>query len=380
MDPPPLIAHVIHRLGIGGLENGLVNLLNHLPEADFRHAVICLTDATTFKQRIKRDDVTIHALHKREGKDPAIYSRLWRLFRRLRPRLVHSRNLAALDAQLPALLAGVAIRVHGEHGRDIYDLTGDNRKYLLLRRALRPAITRYVPMSKDLASWLRERVGVPDERITQIYNGVDVDRYRPDPTARERWPLPSWRRRDLVLVGSVGRMEAVKDPLTLARAFVELYASVGPSARKQLRFVHLGDGPLRVRAEELFERHGLSRICWLPGARDDVPDLLPALDVFVLPSLGEGISNTILEAMACALPVIATDVGGNSELVTGQTGTLVPSDDARAMAGALAGYLADPGRLAAQGRAGRRRIETSFALPVMIHRYHSLYSGLLGRD
>ena len=125
----PLIAHVIYRLGIGGLENGLVNLINRLPESRYRHVIISLTDVSDFKQRIKRQDVGCIALNKRAGNDVMMLWRLWRLFRRLRPSSVHSRNLAALEAQFPAWLAGVPCRIHGEHGRDVSDMDGFSKKY-----------------------------------------------------------------------------------------------------------------------------------------------------------------------------------------------------------------------------------------------------------
>ncbi len=378
MSRPPLIAHVIHRLGVGGLENGLVNLLNHLPRDDYRHAVVCLTHATDFAERIRREDVTVHELNKREGKDPAVYGTLWRLFRRLRPALVHSRNLAALDAQVPAALAGVPLRVHGEHGRDIYDLTGDNRKYLMLRRLMRPLVTRWVPMSRDLERWLRERVGVNPRRIRQLYSGVDTERFRPRAGARARWPEPSLRDPGLFVIGAVGRMEAVKDPLNLVRAFARLHRQVPEGDRARLRLVYLGGGGLHGQARALLAEAGMAGQAWLPGDRDDVADLLPGFDVFALPSLGEGVSNTVLEAMACGLPVVATDVGGNRELVTADTGILVPSRDPDALAGALAHYLAQPGTTRGHGAAGRRRVEQHFALPVMVERYHSLYQELLG--
>ena len=364
---------------MGGLENGLVNLLNNLPREHYRHAVICLTNATDFAARIRRDDVAVYELHKRDGKDPAIYRALWRLFRRLRPTIVHSRNLAALDAQVPAWLAGVPVRIHGEHGRDIYDLTGENRKYLLLRKLLRPLITRWVPMSRDLEGWLRDRVGVMPARISQLYSGVDAQRFHPDPGARERWPIAQWRDPSTLIIGAVGRMEYVKDPLNLVRAFIALCASLSPQQAASVRLAYLGDGQLRVEAQALIDVAGLTAQCWLPGARDDVPALMAGFDVFVLPSLGEGISNTILEAMACGLPVIATDVGGNPELVTADTGILVPSADPAALAGALARYVADPALRRAHGRAARGRIETRFALSVMIERYHSLYLELLAK-
>src|SRR5262245_26906963 len=112
----PLVAHVIYRLDVGGLENGVVNLINSMPTDQFRHAIVCLAGYSEFYRRIERRDVPVFNLDKSPGNSPRMHWDLWRLFRRLRPRIVHTRNLAALEAQLPAALAGVPVRIHGEHG------------------------------------------------------------------------------------------------------------------------------------------------------------------------------------------------------------------------------------------------------------------------
>lgn len=164
--PAPLIVHVIYRLDYGGLENGLVNLLNRMPAAQFRHAVICLAGFSEFRQRIVRQDVEVYSLDKRPGKDLGAYVRLWRLLRRLRPDIVHTRNLGTIDMQWVALLAGARRRVHGEHGWEVSDLTGRNAKSLRIRRACRYAIHRYVALSQDIAQWLRTSVHVEPALIT----------------------------------------------------------------------------------------------------------------------------------------------------------------------------------------------------------------------
>src|SRR5438552_18211902 len=142
----PLVAHIIYRLDVGGMENGLINLINHMPPERYRHAIVCLTEFTDFRKRLRRADVGCYALHKKLGKDIPLYGRVWRLLRELKPQIVHTRNLAALDSLVPAAAAGVRHRVHGEHGRDINDVDGDNRKYQLLRRALRPFTQRYITL------------------------------------------------------------------------------------------------------------------------------------------------------------------------------------------------------------------------------------------
>ncbi len=372
----PLVAHILYRLDIGGLENGLVNLINAIPAERYRHAVISLTEYTDFRFRIRRQDVEYYALHKRPGKDPGAYVQLWRLLRRLQPQIVHTRNLPALDCLIPAALAGVRCRVHGEHGRDMLELDGKNWKYNLLRRALRPLVQRYIPLSHDLENWLQHRIGVTPDKISRIYNGVDTQLFHPAPV-REPLPHAAFALPGTVVVGTVGRMQAVKDQLTLVRAFLRLLKSE-PSARNILRLVLVGDGPLRHQAAAMLAAEDANELAWLAGTRDDVPRLLRGLDVFVLPSLAEGISNTILEAMACGLPVVATRVGGNPELVIeGKTGMLVPAADPVALADALANYLRNPGLAKQHGAAGRERVVREFSLNAMVQRYVSVYDEVL---
>ncbi len=129
MPQPQLIVHVIYRLGVGGLENGLVNLINRLPSESYRHAIVCLTDSTDFSKRIQRQDVAIYEIHKKPGQDWGSFVKVYKLFKQIKPAIVHTRNLAAIEYQICALLAGVPYRVHGEHGWDVYDPDGNNVKY-----------------------------------------------------------------------------------------------------------------------------------------------------------------------------------------------------------------------------------------------------------
>ena len=155
MYAPPLIAHVIHRLDVGGLENGLVNLINRIPPNQYRHAIICIEDYTDFRQRITRDDVQVIALNKRAGYDLKLYLKLFRVLRELKPDIVHTRNLAALEAQLIAVAARVKVRVHSEHGRDISDLKGENFKYNLLRKIIYPFVDHFITISEFIRQEIR---------------------------------------------------------------------------------------------------------------------------------------------------------------------------------------------------------------------------------
>jgi sugar transferase (PEP-CTERM/EpsH1 system associated) len=377
-DPRPLVLHLVYRFDTGGLENGVVNLINHMPPAAYRHAVVALTEvAPGFAQRIQRDDVEFFSLHKPPGHGVKLYPRLLRLFRDLRPGIVHTRNLAALECQVPAALAGVPVRIHGEHGRDVDDLDGTRVRYQWMRRAYRPFVHQYVALSRDLAGYLKHKVGVPPLRISQVYNGVDIARFEPAAGARPSIPGCPFTEPSQFIVGTVGRMQTVKAQTLLARAFIRAL-ELQPALRDRLRLVMVGEGPLRAEAQALLDAAALGTLAWLPGERADVPDVMRGLDGFVLPSLAEGISNTILECMACGVPVLATAVGGNAELVVaGEMGTIVPASDVDAMAAGLVQMAADPARSAAMGRAGRVRVEQHFSLPAMVAAYQGLYDRLL---
>lgn len=360
---PPLVVHVIHQLGVGGLENGLVNLINRMPENRYRHAIVCMAESGPFGKRIHRRGVEIHSMHRGQAPLAFTYFRLYRLFRRMRPRIVHSRNLSGLDALLPAFCAGVPVRIHGEHGWDMHDLDGSNPKYRRLKRTFRPLVTHYTAVSQDLARYLQEAIGVPARRVSHICNGVDTDRFRPGPG-------PHGTR---FVVGTVGRLQPVKDQVSLVKAFAAA-SQLAPLPMRQARLVLVGEGPSRPAIEQAIADAALGDRAALLGDRDDVADILRGLDLFVLPSLAEGISNTVLEAMASGLPVIATRVGGNAELVVdGGTGALVSAGDWQTMARHIAGYALDAEHRARHGRAARERAEREFSLDAMVRRYAELY-------
>jgi sugar transferase (PEP-CTERM/EpsH1 system associated) len=362
---------------VGGLEKGVITLINRLPAERFRHAIISWTEIHDLAGGIERPDVELVALHKRESKDAAAYMRLYRVLRRMRPDILHSRNLGSLDAQWVAFLAGVRGRIHGENGRDTDDLDGTNFRYNVLRRMVRPFVHRYSAVSKDLANWLIRTVHVAPGRVHQIYNGVDSRRFYPRAGPRALPESGGILCPDSFIIGTVGRMAAVKNQLALVEAFLRLLAA-RPDLRDRLRLILVGDGPLRSACLDRLREASATNLAWLPGERADIPELLRAMDLFVLPSLTEGISNTILEAMASGLPVIATQAGGNPELVQHErTGMLVPVSDDEAMAAALAGYADRPELAVRQGETARAEAVASFTIQAMLRKYSELYDGVL---
>ena len=377
---PPLIAHVVHRFDIGGLENGVVNLINRLG-SEYRHAVICLTDYNPqFCRRIHHPAVSYHALHKRPGQDWAMLWQLGRLLRQLRPAVLHTRNLATLEAQAIGWLARVPARLHGEHGWDMADLHGKNRRYRMLRRLFVPLIDRYIALSVEGERYLHDEIGVAAGKIERIINGVDAEQFQPLPQRRDTLLPAGFVPEQGVVIGSVGRLAEVKNHVALAHAFGQLLQQ-RPELRQRARLVIVGAGPQREAVQAILQKNGHAHALYLAGAQQNIAEWMQSFDLFVLPSLAEGISNTILEAMACGLPVVATAVGGNRELVEpGVTGQLVPLDEPESMVQAVLDYVEDAPLRARHGAAGRARIERELSLARMVERYRGLYRQLAFTD
>ncbi|WP_206196774.1 TIGR03088 family PEP-CTERM/XrtA system glycosyltransferase [Zooshikella ganghwensis] len=370
----PLIAHLVFRLDVGGLENGLVNLINRIPESRYRHAIVCMTDFSDFAQRIKRSDVQIIALHKKEGQDWRLYFRLWKVLRQLKPDYVHTRNIATLEGQFIAWLAGARGRIHGEHGWDVYDLAGSNKKYQWLRRVMNPFVKHYIALSSESRDYLINSVGVAANKVAHIYNGVDTDKFSPETPLASDVP-ESFTQPGQLIIGTVGRLAKVKHQQSLLAAFIELKKD--SSIADTIKLVLVGDGPEKDSLQAQAEQAGVAASVWFAGMRQDIPQLMRRFAIFVLPSLAEGISNTILEAMASGLPVVATDVGGNSELIQHQqNGMIVPADNVAALAEAIRQYLINAECRKQHGLAARQHVVETFSMDAMVNRYTSIYDQL----
>jgi sugar transferase (PEP-CTERM/EpsH1 system associated) len=367
------ILHIMDSLGVGGTEMGVANLVERTRDR-IDHVLCCVRHDGAIADRLRRGGTEVIVVGKAQGNDWRLPLRLARVCRRVSPDIVHTRNWGSIEGIVAARLARVPIIIHGEHGREAADPDGTNRRRNRVRRLLAPFVDRVVTVSDQLRHWLTTQVGIRASKVTVLRNGVDTERFRRHPQRQRLRTAHGFSATDMV-IGTVGRLDPVKNQAALLDA-LELLATEHPS----LRMLIVGDGPERLMLQREITARGLGGRACLPGYCEDVPEMLNLMDVFVLPSLGEGMCNTILEAMAVGLPVIATAVGGNPELVKDAvTGVLVPARDCRALAEAIARYATDTDARRQHGNAGHERVVREFTLHAAVERYVSLYKAEGGR-
>lgn len=371
MTEPYHILYVMHSLGRGGTENGVVNLLNRMDPARFRFTIALMESNRAMLERVERPGVHVVTVRRRWGNDPLFPAQLFALFRREKPDLVHTRNFSAIEGLAAARLAGVKGVLHSEHGRDVDEAERLKRRRAIARSVLFRFADRVVTVSEELRSTILASCDVPSAKVQCVPNGVDLSRFGAH-GARERIRRELGITSDQIVVGSVGRHDPVKDYRSLIKAFAAMRAA------NHVRLLLCGDGPSNLELRALARELAVDDRVIFTGFRDDVPDVLAAMDVFVLPSVTEGMSNAILEAMASGLPCIATRVGGNGELVShGVNGLLVPTGSPDKLHDAIRHLVDDDAARLRMGRAGRHRSETRFSLDGMVARYEDLYEGLI---
>ena len=367
---PLRVMHVVEFLALAGMEYGVIKITNRLDPRAVTPFICCLSHQVEITKQVVAPHVTVVALHQDTSRNWGIILRLARLFREKEIDVVHSHNWQTyFYAVLGARLAGVPVVIHGEHG---HDTQAPSWRRLQVKRAMAGLVNHFVAVSEDLARELVQDWRLRPERLTPIANGVDLEIFRPEidgMAIRREFGLDAGHR----VILNVGGLRRVKDHPTLIRALARLLPE-----RPETRLLIVGSDFLRGLKEEIdhySETLGVTKQIVYAGTRKDIPEILAACDVYVNSSTFEGMSNTILEAMAMARPVVATAVGGNVELVIdGETGFLVPAGDDGAIAARIRRIFDEPAVAASLGAAGRRRIESHHAIGSMVRGYADLYA------
>lgn len=373
---PLRVLHVLNRLATGGTENVVLQLVGGLSAGTFEHRLAALRGMDPALDQRKVPGGALLLEGKADGGFEIMVLRLARIMRAYRPHIVHSRNWGAIEAIPAARLAGVPVAIHSEHGYELDMLDGLPRRRRIFRRAAYSMADAVFTVTRELRNYHAEQAWFPTDRIRVIHNGVDTERFSPRPelraALRKQFGVPENR----FVVGTVGRTVAIKDHPTLLRA-VEMMANQNIDVHALL----VGSGPELERNQQIVNASPVlgGRVTFV-GSCDQVPDLLNSMDAFALTSISEGMSNTLLEAMATGLPAVATAVGGNPEVVAEDaTGWLFRPRDAETLSSRLA-LLASQEELRRRfGAAARERAIARFSLAHMLDEYSQLYLELAAR-
>jgi sugar transferase (PEP-CTERM/EpsH1 system associated) len=363
---PLAIVHVLSSFGVGGQERVALDLAIGQRRRGHDVAVISLAPPPdgAMIDEFREHGIAAERVAKRDGLDPTLVPRLVRALRSRRADVVHTHNPLPLIYAAPAArLAGTAA-IHTKHG-----VNPGSRGHRLLRRAAARLVHAFVAVSDTTAEQARAQHDAPLRRLHTIPNGIRLDRYRPDAEARAAARVELGLG-DAWVVGTVGRLDEHKNQAMLVRA-------MAPHLSARVRLVIVGDGPARGDVEAAVAALPDPRWVVLTGRRMDVPQLVPAFDVFALSSKTEGLPLVVPEAMAVGLPVVATAVGGLPGVITeGETGALVPVDDAQ-LSAALGRLVADPARARAMGRRAREVALERYSAERMVDEYLELYASAL---
>ncbi len=360
---------VIPTLVRGGAEKQLALLASGLPRSEFDVHVAVLTRSGPYEVTLRQGGIPVTLIGKRWKLDPACYFRLQRLIQRLKPDVVHTWLFAAnAYGRQAAFAAGVKHVLAGERCVDPWKSAWQ----LAIDRHLAKRTARIVTNSSGVQEFYVSR-GLPAEKFLVIPNGIAAAAVEP-PIARDEMLAELQLAADARLIGAVGRLWPQKRVKDLIWA-----ADLLKSTRDDVHLLIVGDGPQRWRLERYCDQNEVDDRVHFLGERGDVPQILPHLDALWLASEYEGQSNAIMEAMAAGIPVIATDIAGNRDLVVdGTTGYLVPVGDRFEFTRRTHWLLEDADLSQRLGAAGRDRILREFTIEQMVARHTALYRELAG--
>jgi sugar transferase (PEP-CTERM/EpsH1 system associated) len=358
------VLHVVLSMETGGLENGIVNLINNADNDRFIVDVLCLREKGALAERISNPNSQVIY----DGKqDPSLLTAIKKIYKACKDgqyHIVHSHGFTTMLASyLATKLTGTVVMMNGEHGTLYYS----SFKQRLLQKWLFRSMDINLTVSSELKNKIQQEFSLSLDNFKPIINGVDSHVFNPKLSSSIRSELNILN--EDIIIGSVGRLVSVKNYPSLIKAFSELYKN-----NAHTHLVLAGDGPERSALEQLTNKLNLKDRIHFLGSRNDIPNVMNGFDLFVLPSFSEGLSNTLLEAMSCGVPVIASQVGGNPEIVKANvSGVLYPSNDVEALSSILCKLCNSPSEIKKLSKLAREHIVNHYSLKSMVDNYEAVY-------
>ncbi len=364
------ICHLVYSFNVGGLERVIANCIEALDSKKYKHSIIALTEVGSFIDQV-REGTDSYSLKKENGHSFFTHFKLYNILKKIKPDILHSYNLATIEYQWLSRIVGIKLSIHAEHGRDSYDMQGKVKKYRILRKLMSPFIDQFIAVSKDLYDWLKNEVGISDNKITLIINGVDTDYYHPDfRKSRDK----DNHYKDKFIFGHVARLHPIKNQSFLISSFYKACLSL-PNFRDSCLLIIVGDGPDREKLEQQVKdyKYASNNIIFV-GSQSDIISYYRLFDVFVMSSLAEGIPMTLLESMSMGIPHIVSAVGGIKEVVEeGVTGMSLAELDSTLFSESMLDIFVNNEKRKAMSLNAREKVIQNYSQKQMIGNYRYLY-------
>lgn len=365
----PTIWYVFPSMDLGGAEKHVIQLASRLRERGFETGIVTIFEEGALARAIRKEGLPFVCLKEKEGWRPATFFRIFRWVQSVRPSILHTYLFGFhLFVGLPARLLKVPILISSR--RELAHWK--KKRHRWLENLGNRFVDRVVSCSEAAKNWALQNERIDPAKVLTLYNGVDLKRFDGtlrDPKIRLEFRVPV----GVPLIGTVANFSYEKGYPYLLDAVRRIH-----ERRSDAWFLFVGSGRFEQEMRTEAAASGAGKRIIFAGQRRDIPEILRGLDIFVLASLVEGFPNVLLEAMAMARPVVATNVGGIPELVTsGEEGLLVPARDGKSLAEAVLSLIGDPARASRLGQRALQRIQAGFSLERMVDDYEKLYRTLL---
>ncbi len=360
---------IIFNLETGGAEMLVLELAKKINRDLFEVSVCSIENMGSLKEELAKSRINTFFLDKKpRGFDIKVIFRLIRILRKEKIDVIHTHNLFTLIYALPAsLIAGTPIKVHTEHS---YNYFITSRKRRLIAKILFKIVNKIIGVCDDVSNFLLDEMRTNPNKTFTILNGIDIDKFFiPECCSILKNKDKLGFKENDFIIGTIGRLERVKNHKLLILAFKE-----GLRIEKNLRLLIVGEGSLREELVKLTENLSISEYVKFTGNRKDIPDLLNIMDLFILPSLSEGHSIALLEAMAAKKPIIASDVGGNKEIIkNGINGILFSNFDEATIAKEILNLHNDEKKRKRIAEEAYNSVKIHFSLREMVRAYENIY-------
>jgi len=369
------VLHLIYKLACGGLENGVVNLANFMERKRFSNIICSLTSSDEYQYRINSDRRFIYNLNKKDGNDVSVPFKIASIIKKEQIDIVHARGWPTYFEGILAtkLMCRRVKFIFGYHGRTIEDVQYIPKRRLKAQKFMSFFDDCIMTLSDEMASEYARMIDINRDKIKVIYNGVDTDKLRATDVELESLREEFNIKKDDYVVGFIGRIDPVKDLQTLIDAIFIAKANIS-----NIKLIIVGDGSERTKLQNYVNSNGMMNNVIFTGQRDDIGACLSIMNIYVQPSLYEGMSNTIVEAMASGKVVIATNVGGTPELIDHEeNGILFTPGKPEELESHIQNLYLNPDKAHSLANKAYHKATKDFSISSMIENYEKLYTTLL---